>query len=207
VSPLPVNRATAPVGKMISTANSASAAPAVSLISWIRRERLRSGWALASARFIGVNRFTDTGLLRRYAQSAQPAAQPSSPGNSNWYAGQPTRVGPWKIILPTGAWRRFHGGGDTGWINSVLEALRPSMLVYRQPPGFSGGSVPSMDARASMVWSILVQETLQQEPTSGFFVCLCQQSAPSAQDPFLGWFWLGALHQTVGTRNFCADGR
>ena len=55
--------------------------------------------------------------------------------------------------------------------------------------------------------SILVQETLQQEPTSGFLFVFVNKARNRLKILFWDGSWLGSLHQTVGTRNFCADGR
>jgi hypothetical protein len=95
---------------------------------WIRRYRA-SGLALGSfaeQHGLSRNRLHYWVYDRRYAQPFEPTAAAPVFQEIKLTAGQPTQSWAVEIILPTGAVARFTAAATPAWINSVLEALRPS---------------------------------------------------------------------------------
>jgi hypothetical protein len=94
----------------------------------IRRYRV-SGLALGSfaeQHGLSRNRLHYWVYDRRYAQPCQSTAGAPVFQEIKLTAGQPTQSWAVEIILPTGAVARFTAAATPAWINSVLEALRPS---------------------------------------------------------------------------------
>jgi len=95
---------------------------------WIQRYRA-SGLALgAFAEQNGLSRHRLHYWVydRRFAQPRQPVAGAPVFQEFKVTAGQPPQNWAVEISLPTGAVARFTAAATPAWINSVLEALRPS---------------------------------------------------------------------------------